>query len=178
MFYKLIFNNEIHEVYDKQNWRQLTLLGPMETSIKLHTLKSGWSIVYLEGLQYNFQKNIVFLSLKINFSKQCRRIISSVCQSTCSEVSGPQRVYVTPAIIKAHYVHVDLGLHQSHNPADCISLIRPTCIHPINDTYLNCLFSGYVIQKAGSRKWGFLIPYHYPSKRGFCQLSCSGGDMT
>ena len=40
----------------------LTLLGPMEFSIKLHTIKSGWSIVYIEGSQINFQKKILSFS--------------------------------------------------------------------------------------------------------------------
>ena len=35
---------------------------------------------------------------------------------------------------------------------------------------LNCLFSGYLIQKAGSTNQGFLIPYHYPLKRDLRQL--------
>ena len=45
-------------------WYQL-----MEFSIKFDTVKSGWSIVYIEGVTgYNFQKNIVLnLSLKIDF---------------------------------------------------------------------------------------------------------------
>ena len=37
----------------------------MVFSIKLHTRKSGWFIVYIEGSQ--FKKNIVFLFLKIDF---------------------------------------------------------------------------------------------------------------
>ena len=106
----------------------------METSIKLHTIKSGWSIVYVEGLQYDFQIKYC-ISLKIKFSKRCRPIISSgsslFVKVTRLEVSGPQRVNVTPAVIKAHYVHVDPSLHQSYNPADCISLITPTCINPM-----------------------------------------------
>ena len=40
----------------------LTLCVSMEFPIKLDTVKSGWSIVYAEG-----SKNIIFLSLKINF---------------------------------------------------------------------------------------------------------------
>ena len=42
----------------------------MEFSIKLHTMKSEWSIVYIEGsyIDYNFKKKVVFLSLKINFN--------------------------------------------------------------------------------------------------------------
>ena len=35
----------------------------MEFSIKLHTIKSGWSIVY----SYSFQTIFVFQSLKIDF---------------------------------------------------------------------------------------------------------------
>ena len=41
----------------------LTLCVQMEFPINLDTLKSGWSIVYSEG-----PKNIIFLSLKNNFS--------------------------------------------------------------------------------------------------------------
>ena len=43
----------------------LTLIGPMKFSMKLHTIQSGWSIVYIEGSQFTILKNIVFLSLKI-----------------------------------------------------------------------------------------------------------------
>ena len=40
----------------------------MEFSISLRTLiKSGWSIVYTEGSQFIISKNIIFLSLMINF---------------------------------------------------------------------------------------------------------------
>ena len=40
----------------------------MEFSIKLHTIYSGWSIVYNEESQGNdFTKNILFLSLKMDF---------------------------------------------------------------------------------------------------------------
>ena len=47
--------------------RLLALFRAMEFSIKLHTIKSGWSIVYIEGSQVIISKNIIFLSLKINF---------------------------------------------------------------------------------------------------------------
>ena len=47
--------------YDK------TLLRPMEFSIKFDTVKSGWSIVYIEESQDIIsKKNIIFLSLKID----------------------------------------------------------------------------------------------------------------
>ena len=50
------------------NYGFLTLLRPMEFSIKLHTIKSGWSIVYIEGSYVIISKqNIVFLSLEIDF---------------------------------------------------------------------------------------------------------------
>ena len=42
----------------------------MKLSIQLHTciIKSGWSIVYIEGVQVTIsKKNITFVSLKINF---------------------------------------------------------------------------------------------------------------
>ena len=40
----------------------------MKLSIKLHAIKSGWSIVYMEGLQFMIsKKNFVFHSLKIDF---------------------------------------------------------------------------------------------------------------
>ena len=46
----------------------LTHLIPMEFSIKLYIIKTGWPIVYIEGSQVIiFKKNIVFLSLKIDF---------------------------------------------------------------------------------------------------------------
>ena len=47
----------------------LALFGPMEYSIKLHTIQSGWSIVSLEGSTVIFCKHtlIVYLSQKIYF---------------------------------------------------------------------------------------------------------------
>ena len=39
----------------------------MESSIKLHTIKSKWSIIYSEGSQVIVSKNIEFLSLKMDF---------------------------------------------------------------------------------------------------------------
>ena len=39
----------------------------MEYSIKFDTVKSGWSIIYIEGLQVIISKHIVFLSLEIHF---------------------------------------------------------------------------------------------------------------
>ena len=46
---------------------QLILFRSLEFSIKLHTIKLGLSILYIEGSQIMFflEKNIVFLSLKI-----------------------------------------------------------------------------------------------------------------
>ena len=38
----------------------------MKFSIKFDTVKSGWTIVYMERLQVIFSKNIQFLSLKID----------------------------------------------------------------------------------------------------------------
>ena len=45
----------------------LTPFKQIEFSIKLHTIKSGWSIVYIEASQVENFKNIAFLSLKIDF---------------------------------------------------------------------------------------------------------------
>ena len=39
----------------------------MELPIKFDTVKSGWSIVYIEGSQIIISKYIVCLSLKIDF---------------------------------------------------------------------------------------------------------------
>ena len=39
----------------------------MEFSIRFDTVRSGWSIVYIEGPQVIISKKIVFLSLKIDF---------------------------------------------------------------------------------------------------------------
>ena len=38
----------------------LTLIRPTECSIKFNTIKSGWSIVHIEGLQAVIFKNIYF----------------------------------------------------------------------------------------------------------------------
>ena len=53
-----------------RHFTQLSLFRPREFSIKLHTctIKSGWSIVYIEGSQncYNFQRNYCS-----SFSEDC-----------------------------------------------------------------------------------------------------------
>ena len=43
----------------------IKLLGPMEYSIKQHTIKSEWSIVYIEGSSVIISQILVFLSLKV-----------------------------------------------------------------------------------------------------------------
>ena len=39
----------------------------MECSITVDAITIGWSIVYIEGLQVIISKNIIFLSLRIDF---------------------------------------------------------------------------------------------------------------
>ena len=59
----------------------------METPIKFDTIKSRWSMVYIKGSQVINSKNMIFLSLKIDFV-----LANSVCQSTRLRVSGTQSV--------------------------------------------------------------------------------------
>ena len=66
----LVYSSLTHVSLNEVSWKRLTLTfcRQMEFSIKLHTIHSGWSIVYNEGSQGNdFTKNIVhvFLSLEI-----------------------------------------------------------------------------------------------------------------
>ena len=69
---------------------RLTHFRPMEFSIKLHTIKSGWLIIYTEGLQVKIsKKKIVFLSLKVYF--------------VLANSADPDEM--------PHYVALDLGLH-------------------------------------------------------------------
>ena len=52
----------------RNKYRLLTLLRQMEFLTTFYTAKSGWSIVYMEGVTgYNFQNNNLSLSLKIDF---------------------------------------------------------------------------------------------------------------
>ena len=74
-----VFNQTLHgrvairlymgELQSDFTRESLTQFGPMEFSIKLHvyTIEAGWSIAYIEGSQVIISKNIVFLSLKIDF---------------------------------------------------------------------------------------------------------------
>ena len=39
----------------------------MEFPLQFDTVKSGWSIVYIEGSQVIISKNILFFSLKVDF---------------------------------------------------------------------------------------------------------------
>ena len=56
-------------------WYTIDVLIPFQTNgmfyvviiSHVHTIKSGWSIVYIVGSQVIISKNIVFLSVKINF---------------------------------------------------------------------------------------------------------------
>ena len=41
---------------------------PMGFSIWLHAINLGWSIVYIEGSKVILSKNVVFISLNINFA--------------------------------------------------------------------------------------------------------------
>ena len=47
---------------------RLTLCVSMEFPIYFDTVKSGWSIVYIEGSHIIISKKNIFLSLKINFA--------------------------------------------------------------------------------------------------------------
>ena len=46
---------------------KLTLLRPMEFSVKFDTVESGWSITYIEGSQVMCFKHIAILFLKTDF---------------------------------------------------------------------------------------------------------------
>ena len=46
-----------------QKGKELTLFRPMEFSMKLHTMKSGWSIVYIEESQIIIPPKILFFFL-------------------------------------------------------------------------------------------------------------------
>ena len=61
--YTLVYGNSCYKWYEESvNWSEAlvilkftfnTLCVPMELSIKFDTVKSGWSIVYIEGSQVN-----------------------------------------------------------------------------------------------------------------------------
>ena len=57
----------MHKIVINFLFISLTLFVPIEFSIKFVTVKSGWSILYIEGSQVIIPKNIVFFSLKIDF---------------------------------------------------------------------------------------------------------------
>ena len=71
---------KLFHVYLKYNsWKRkqktvLTLLRPMGYSIKFETVKSGWSIVYIEGLQVIISPKycISFSKDRFCLSRQCR----------------------------------------------------------------------------------------------------------
>ena len=97
------------QVYNKnQNlmcWLICTRFRPMELSIKLHTMKSGWFIVCIERLRLIHKNDCISFS-KIPFchGKQCgpdamlRYVaficVLTVCQSNLLGVSGLQRVVI------------------------------------------------------------------------------------
>ena len=57
----------------------------MECSVNLHTMKSGWPIVYVEESQVIISKNISFLSLKIDLV--CKASISLGCEQFATILS-------------------------------------------------------------------------------------------
>ena len=65
LFFIMGITNKMKLIAKKNTFlvMNLTLLGPMEFPIELHTMKSGWSILYIEGSQIIISKNIVFLYL-------------------------------------------------------------------------------------------------------------------
>ena len=76
---------------------------PIEFPIKFDTVKSGWSIVYIEGSQVISSQKNIFHSLKIDFvlanstdpDKMLHLIrFFTVCQSTHFGVSGLQKVKI------------------------------------------------------------------------------------
>ena len=73
-----MMNSHIQHCGDKLKFTSalclLTLFRPMEFSIKLHTIKSGWSIVYIEGSHVIIKKKncISFSEDQFCFSKQYR----------------------------------------------------------------------------------------------------------
>ena len=78
----------------------------MKFPIKFYTVKSGWSIVYIEGSQVIISKKYCILlsedlftfTNNVNPDEMQRSImlhfirVRTVCQSTHLGVSGPQRV--------------------------------------------------------------------------------------
>ena len=94
----------------------ITLLNPMDFSIKLHTIKSEWSIVYIEGLPVIISKDYYFLSLKIDSvleqtvqtMTKCRVMrqfvwVFTVCNSTRLGVSSPQRIYLFTCTVRSDF---------------------------------------------------------------------------
>ena len=83
----------------------ITLFRPIEFSNKLHKIKSGWSIVYIEGPQVIISEKkhcISFYGYRFCLSKQCTSIkcrimrhfiwVFTLCQSTSLGVSSFRRV--------------------------------------------------------------------------------------
>ena len=80
--------------------RRLTVILLMEFSIKLHLIKSGWSILNIEGSQVMISDKIVFISLKIDFvlassadTDESRIMQHFICvlpdkEKTCRSLSG------------------------------------------------------------------------------------------
>ena len=60
LFPRIVYN-QLSKIYC------LTLFGPMEYSLKFDTVKQDGPLYILRDDRLQFQKNIAFLSLKINF---------------------------------------------------------------------------------------------------------------
>ena len=114
-----------------------SLLGPMEFSIKLHTIKSEWFIVSWGVTGYNFQKYCIsFSEDQFWFSKQHRLMkccivrhfiwVFTVCQSTCLGVCSHQRV--------KHTVASPASLHcgpWARHIYPSLVLVQPRKTHPV-----------------------------------------------
>ena len=66
VFIKSHLNDVITKLVASKN--KILIFKTMECSVEVDTIKSGWSIVYLEGLHVNISKKIEsFFSLMIDF---------------------------------------------------------------------------------------------------------------
>ena len=70
----------------------------MEFSINVHTLKSGWSVIYMRGHRLLFPNNTVFPSLKIDQCSDFPLVVSSIK----TEIESRQSAYTV-----GFYKHIE-----------------------------------------------------------------------
>ena len=107
----------------------ITFLKPIEYSVKIDTVKSGWSIIYVAGSQVIYFKKILYIDFVLANSADSDEMLHFiwvfiVCQSAClgffwyicCGVTG----YIYKKNIVFHSLKIDFVLANSEDPDEML----------------------------------------------------------